>query len=37
MAATMSGCTRTGAISSVISGGKFVPTEEKWEDGPIAD
>jgi Ni/Fe-hydrogenase b-type cytochrome subunit len=28
---------RTGAISSVISGGKFVPTDRHWEDGPLGD
>jgi Ni/Fe-hydrogenase b-type cytochrome subunit len=28
---------RTGAISSVISGGKFVPMDRHWEDGPLGD
>ena len=27
----------TGAISSVVSGGKFVPRAEAWEDGPVGD
>jgi Ni/Fe-hydrogenase b-type cytochrome subunit len=28
---------RTGAMSSVISGGKFVPSDRQWEDGPPGD
>jgi Ni/Fe-hydrogenase 1 B-type cytochrome subunit len=28
---------RTAVISSVISGGRFVPTDVHWEDGPLGD
>jgi Ni/Fe-hydrogenase b-type cytochrome subunit len=27
----------TGTISSVISGGRFVPADVDWEDGPVGD